>query len=89
LTRLDHKNSGFAKILLEVGLGLSRFGKAIDVFIQCDPRVATLVLGSMKILLQVGSMAISSRLSQENARFKNKIRFLRMKREPVALLQRE
>jgi hypothetical protein len=73
LTKLEHKNGGFAKTLLEVCLGLHRFNKAIDVFIKCDPRVATLVLGSVKILLQVCPAANSSRLSRKSARLKSEL----------------
>ncbi|KAK3947908.1 hypothetical protein QBC32DRAFT_352879 [Pseudoneurospora amorphoporcata] len=52
-SRLNRKRSRGAEILIQIWHGIHHYGKAIDVFIQFDPKVASLVWGSVRVLLQI------------------------------------
>jgi len=47
-----------AKALVWVLHTVGRFSRAVDVFVQCDPTIACLVWGSVRVLLQVCILAL-------------------------------
>ncbi|KAI1125326.1 hypothetical protein F5Y10DRAFT_11591 [Nemania abortiva] len=52
--KLTKKRSPFAIALIRIYSSLRQYSRAIDVFIQCDPTIAALVWGSIRVLLQMG-----------------------------------
>ncbi|KAL7624126.1 hypothetical protein AAE478_005683 [Parahypoxylon ruwenzoriense] len=51
--KLYKKSGPFATALMQIHHTLHRYSKAIDIFVQCDPAIAGLVWGSVRVLLQV------------------------------------
>ena len=51
--KLGRKRSPVATLLIQIFNNLRQYSRAIDVFAQCDPPIAMLVWGSIRVLLQV------------------------------------
>ena len=50
---LKKKRSLFATTLIWIYNNLRQYSRAVDVLVQCDPTIAALVWGSVRLLLQV------------------------------------
>jgi len=50
---LKKRRGPLATTLIRIYRSFKQYARAVDVFIQCDPTIAALVWGSVRILLQV------------------------------------
>ncbi|KAK0707742.1 hypothetical protein B0H67DRAFT_321626 [Lasiosphaeris hirsuta] len=51
---LESRNGPLGTILFQIAHNMGRYARAVDVLVQCDPTIAALVWGSVRILLQIG-----------------------------------